>query len=228
LADLKALEKILGIDFKDISLLEKSLVHRSYLNENQGTDSDSNERLEYLGDAILGYIVAEKLYRDFPEYDEGQMTRLRSILVRRETLARISRSINIGEYLFLGKGEDTSGGRNKSANLACALEAVIAAVYLDQGIVKTRKMILRLLKDEWQKAIKKPAAIDYKSKLQELIQSREQKIPSYQVTGTSGPDHIKTFDVEVRLGNEILGSGSGKSKKEAETEAAREALKKLI
>lgn len=228
MADLKALEKILGIDFKDISLLEKSLVHRSYLNENQGTDSDSNERLEYLGDAILGYIVAEKLYRDFPEYDEGQMTRLRSILVRRETLARISRSINIGEYLFLGKGEDTSGGRNKSANLACALEAVIAAVYLDQGIVKTRKMILRLLKDEWQKAIKKPAAIDYKSKLQELIQSREQKIPSYQVTGTSGPDHIKTFDVEVRLGNEILGSGSGKSKKEAETEAAREALKKLI
>jgi ribonuclease-3 len=228
LADLNALQKILGIDFRDISLLEKSLVHRSYLNENQGIDSESNERLEYLGDAILGFIVAEKLYRDFPEYDEGQMTRLRSILVRRETLARISRSINLGEYLFLGKGEDTSGGRNKSANLACALEAVIAAVYLDQGMVKTRKMIIRLLKDEWQKAIRKPAAIDYKSRLQELIQSREQKIPSYHVTGTSGPDHIKTFNVEVRLGNEILGSGSGKSKKEAETEAARKGLEKLL
>jgi ribonuclease-3 len=227
LADLSALQKILGIGFKNILLLEKSLVHRSYLNENQGINSDSNERLEYLGDAILGFVVAEKLYRDFPEYDEGQMTRLRSILVRRETLARISRSINLGEYLFLGKGEDTSGGRNKSANLACALEAVIAAVYLDQGMVKTRKMIIRLLKDEWQKATKKPAAIDYKSKLQELIQSREQKIPSYQVTGTSGPDHKKTFNVEVRLGNEVLGSGSGKSKKEAETEAARKALEKI-
>ena len=227
MADLNTLQNTLGVKFRDISLLEKSLVHRSYLNENQGIESDSNERLEYLGDAVLGFIVAEKLYKDFPDYDEGRMTRLRSVLVRRETLARISRSINLGEYLFLGKGEDTSGGRNKSANLACALEAVIAAVYLDQGIVKTRKMIFRLLEEEWQKAIKKPATIDYKSKLQELIQSREQKIPSYQVTGTSGPDHIKTFDVEVRLGNEVLGSGSGKSKKEAETEAARAALEKL-
>ncbi|MFC1947430.1 ribonuclease III [Chloroflexota bacterium] len=227
LANLNSLQKTLGIKFKDISLLGKSLVHRSYLNENQGIESDSNERLEYLGDAILGFIVAEKLYRDFPDYDEGRMTRLRSILVRREALARISRSINLGEYLFLGKGEDTSGGRNKSANLACALEAVIAAVYLDQGMVKTRKMIVKLLEDEWQKAIQKPAAIDYKSRLQELIQSREQRIPSYQVTGTSGPDHIKTFSVEVRLGDQVLGSGSGKSKKEAETEAAREALEKL-
>ena len=228
MVDLNALQKILCIEFKDVSLLEKSLVHRSYLNENQGIESDSNERLEYLGDAILGFVVAEKLYRDFPEYDEGQMTRIRSVLVRRETLARISRSINLGEFLLLGKGEDASGGRNKSANLACALEAVIAAVYLDQGMVKTKKMIIRLLEDEWQKAIKKPAAIDYKSRLQELIQSREQKIPSYQVTGTSGPDHIKTFNVEVRLRNELLGSGSGKSKKEAETEAARKALKKLM
>jgi ribonuclease-3 len=226
-ADLNSLQKILGVKFRDISLLEKSLVHRSYLNENQGIESDSNERLEYLGDAVLGFVVAEKLYKDFPDYDEGRMTRLRSVLVRRETLARISRSIRLGDYLFLGKGEDTSGGRNKSANLACALEAVIAAVYLDQGIIKTRKMIFRLLEEEWQKAIKKPATIDYKSKLQELIQSREQRIPSYQVTGTSGPDHIKTFDVEVRLGNEVLGSGSGKSKKEAETEAARIALEKL-
>ncbi|OGN90327.1 MAG: ribonuclease III [Chloroflexi bacterium RBG_13_46_14] len=227
MVDLNILQKTLGIKFRDISLLEKSLVHRSYLNENQGVESDSNERLEYLGDAVLGFIVAEKLYRDFPDYDEGRMTRLRSVLVRRETLARISRSINLGEYLFLGKGEDTSGGRNKSANLACALEAVIGAVYLDQGMVKTRKMVIKLLAEEWQKAIKKPAAIDYKSRLQELIQSREQRIPSYQVTGASGPDHIKTFSVEVRLGNQVLGSGSGKSKKEAETEAARQALEKI-
>ncbi|MBN2075581.1 MAG: ribonuclease III [Dehalococcoidales bacterium] len=227
MADLNSLQNTLGIKFRDISLLEKSLVHRSYLNENQGIESDSNERLEYLGDAVLGFIVAEKLYKDFPDYDEGRMTRLRSALVRRETLARISKSINLGEYLFLGKGEDISGGRNKSANLACAFEAVIAAVYLDQGMIKTRKMIFRLLEGEWQKAIKKPATTDYKSRLQELIQSREQRIPSYHVTGTSGPDHIKTFDVEVRVGDEVLGSGSGKSKKEAETEAARAALEKI-
>ncbi|UCC15902.1 MAG: ribonuclease III [Dehalococcoidales bacterium] len=227
MADLKALQDTLGIKFKDVSLLERSLMHRSYLNENKGAESDSNERLEYLGDSILGFVVAEKLYRDFPDYDEGRMTRLRSVLVRRETLARISRSFNLGAYLFLGKGEDTSGGRNKSANLACAFEAVIAAVYLDQGISKTRKMIVRLLEDEWKRAIKKPAAIDYKSRLQELIQSLEQRIPSYQVTGMSGPDHIKTFSVEVRLGDQVLGSGSGKSKKEAETEAARKALEKL-
>ncbi len=227
MADLNVLENTLGITFKDSSLLEKSLVHRSYLNENQADESDSNERLEYLGDAILGFIVAEKLFKEFPEYDEGRMTRLRSLLVRKETLARIARSIKLGEYLFLGKGEDSSGGRNKSANLSCALEAVIAAVYLDQGITKTRKMVIKLLEEEWHKAIKKPTTIDYKSKLQEVLQAREQRIPSYHVTGTSGPDHIKIFNVEVRLGDLILGGGSGKSKKEAETEAAREALKKF-
>ncbi len=227
MADLNSLQNELGIKFKDITLLKKSLVHRSYLNENATAESDSNERLEYLGDAILGFIAAEKLYKDFPDYNEGRMTRLRSFLVRRETLARISRSINLGEYLFLGKGEDTSGGRNKPANLACALEAVIGAVYLDQGITKTRNMVVRLLDEEWQKATIKPATIDYKSRLQELIQSREQRIPSYHVTGTSGPDHIRTFSVEVRLGTQILGSGSGKSKREAETEAAREALEYL-
>ncbi|UCD10006.1 MAG: ribonuclease III [Dehalococcoidales bacterium] len=224
MADLNSLQQTLGVKFKNISFLEKALVHRSFLNENQGAESDSNERLEYLGDAILGFIVAEKLYKDFPDFDEGRMTRLRSVLVRRETLARMSRSINLGEYLSLGKGEDTSGGRNKSANLACAFEAIIAAVYLDQGMTKTRKMIIKLLEEEWQKAIKRPVAIDYKSRLQELIQSREQRIPSYHVTGTSGPDHIKTFTVEVRLGNQVLGDGSGKSKKEAEKEAARKAL----
>ncbi len=225
--ELAILQKTLGIKFRDISLLKKSLVHRSFLNENPGSESDSNERLEYLGDAVLGFVVADKLYRDFPDYDEGRMTRLRSALVRKETLTRIARSIDLGEYLFLGKGEDTSGGRNKSANLACALEAVIAAVYLDQGSKKTTKMIIRLLDEEWQKVVNKPAATDYKSRLQEVIQSREQRIPSYHITGTAGPDHQKTFNVEVRLGDRVLGSGSGKSKKEAETEAAREALQKL-
>jgi ribonuclease-3 len=225
--DLTELQRTIGISFTDTSLLEKSLVHRSYLNENQGAATDSNERLEYLGDAVLGMVVAEKLYRDHPEFNEGDMTRLRSALVRRETLARVARSINLGKYLSLGKGEDTSGGRNKTANLACAFEALIAAVYLDRGFNETGELILRLLDREWEKAINKPMTTDYKSKLQEIIQSREQRIPTYHVTAAQGPDHLKTFEVEVRLGNTVLGRGSGKSKKEAETEAARKALENL-
>ncbi|MBN2239402.1 MAG: ribonuclease III [Dehalococcoidales bacterium] len=227
MTDLEGLKVKLGIAFDNNTLLEISMVHRSYLNENQDTDISSNERLEYLGDAVLGLAVAEKLFRDHSDYDEGRMTRLRSALVRRETLARVARTINLGNYLYLGKGEDSSGGRNKTANLACAFEAVIAAVYLEHGYQETAELIFRLLGDEWEKALSKPEVIDYKSRLQELIQSREQRIPSYHITGTQGPDHIKTFSVEVRLGNTVLGSGSGKSKKEAETEAARVALEKF-
>ncbi len=227
LSDLEQLQQVLGIRFADISLLEKSMVHRSYLNENQGNSIDSNERLEYLGDAVLGLVVAEKLFRDNPEFDEGKMTRLRSALVRRETLARIARNIDLGDYLYLGKGENSSGGRQKTANLACAMEAVIAAVYLDKGYEVTEKLILHLLAEEWEKALSKPAMIDYKSKLQELLQSQEQRIPSYHITGTHGPDHSKVFNAEVRLDERVLGSGSGKSKKQAESEAARQALEKL-
>jgi len=227
LDSLDELQQALGIQFTDISLLRKSLVHRSFLNENPGDLIDSNERLEYLGDAVIGLVVAEKLYLDHPDFDEGRMTRLRSALVRREMLARVARSINLGNYLFLGKGEDSSGGRQKTANLSCAMEAVIAAVYIDRGYAETESMVMRLLADEWEKVLNKPAVIDYKSKLQELIQSKKQRIPSYHVTGMEGPDHIKTFSVEVRLGDTVLGSGSGKNKKEAEAEAAREALEKL-
>ncbi|NLE08643.1 MAG: ribonuclease III [Dehalococcoidales bacterium] len=227
-SSLEQLQKVLKISFNDASLLRKSLIHRSYLNENPEDLTESNERLEYLGDAVIGLVVAEKLYMDHPDFDEGRMTRLRSALVRRETLARVARSIALGDYLFLGKGEDSSGGRQKTANLSCAMEAVIAAVYLDQGYSVTAGMIVRLLTDEWEKAISRPAITDYKSKLQELIQSQKQRIPSYHVTGTEGPDHIKTFSVEVRLGDTVLGIGSGKNKKEAEAEAAREALEKLL
>ncbi|MBN2239821.1 MAG: ribonuclease III [Dehalococcoidales bacterium] len=225
--DLEQLQQVIGIRFTDISLLEKSMVHRSYLNENQGNSIDSNERLEYLGDAVLGLVVAEKLFRDNPDYDEGKMTRLRSALVRRETLARIGKNISLGDYLYLGKGENSSGGRQKTANLACAMEAVIAAVYLDRGYEETERLILRLLAEEWEKALSKPVVIDYKSKLQELIQSKEQRIPSYHITGTHGPDHIKVFNAEVRLNDKVLGNGSGNSKKQAESEAARQALEKL-
>jgi ribonuclease-3 len=227
LADLSSLRDTLGIAFGNIALLEQALVHRSYLNENPGLAPSSNERMEYLGDAVLGLIIAEKLYRDYPALDEGEMTKLRSALVRRETLARIAEEIGLGDYIYLGKGEDSSGGRRKPANLASALEAVIAAVYIDQGLAVTEELITRLVSTELQKVLNQHRINDYKSELQEFIQSREQQIPSYHVTGTTGPDHGKTFTVEVRLGDSVLGTGSGKSKKAAETEAARSALEKL-
>jgi ribonuclease-3 len=150
--DTAALEKRLGIEFTEPALLSLALVHSSYVNENPAAAAGHNERLEFLGDAVLDFVVAERLYRDFPDLSEGQMTRLRSALVRRETLARIARSIGLGEYLVMGKGEEASGGRDKSANLAGALEAVIAAVYLDRGVTVARRVIVRLLEAEWPAA----------------------------------------------------------------------------
>ncbi len=227
MADLTNLEKILGFVFNDKSLLEQALVHRSYLNENPGLIFTSNERLEFLGDAILGLVVTEKLYQTFSQFSEGEMTKLRAALVRRETLAHIAKVNKLGDYLYLGKGEDTSGGRNKSANLACTLEAIIASVFLDQGLPVARELILKLFNIEFQNVISQGTAVDYKSALQELIQSRLQRTPTYRVVETTGPDHSRTFTVEVRTDDVVLGRGSGKSKKEAQTEAARSALERL-
>jgi len=227
LADLAALQQTLGISFKDPSLLEQALVHSSYVNENPGLAPASNERLEFLGDAVLGLIVAEKLYQDFPYSDEGEMTRLRAALVRRDTLARVARTIKLGDYLYLGKGEETSGGRRKPANLAGALEAIVAAIFLDQGSTTTSDFILQLFNEELQRVASQRGGVDYKSQLQELIQAREQQTPAYQLVEAMGPDHDRRFTVEVRAGDTVLGKGSGKSKKAAETEAARIALEQL-
>ena len=227
MADLAALQQTLGISFNDSSLLEQALVHSSYVNEKPGIASASNERLEFLGDAVLGFVVAEKLYQDFHHSDEGEMTRLRAALVSRDTLAHMARAISLGDYLYLGRGEEVSGGRRKLANLAGALEAVIAAVFLDQGPATTRDFIIRLLDTELQKVASQGAGVDYKSQLQEVIQAREQQTPAYHVVEATGPDHDKRFTVEVRLGDTVLGRGSGTSKKVAETEAARLALEQL-
>ncbi|MAE10406.1 MAG: ribonuclease III, partial [Dehalococcoidales bacterium] len=227
MADLDSLQQTLDISFRDVSLLEQSLVHSSYINENLSRALTSNERLEFLGDAVLGLVVAEKLYRDYPNFSEGTMTKLRSALVRRETLARVAKTIKLGDHLYLGRGEEAGGGRLKPANLASGLEALIAAVLLDQGPTETRDFILKLLAAEMEKAISQGSGIDHKSELQHLIQSREQKTLVYQVIDTTGPDHSKTFTVEVRLGDTLLGSGSGSSKKTAETKAARAALERI-
>ena len=227
MADLGALQETLGVSFHDLSLLEQAMVHSSYINENPGYAPFSNERLEFVGDAILGFIIAEKLYQDFPDLTEGGMTKLRSVLVRRDTLSRVARAIRLGDYLYLGKGEEASGGRHKSANLAGALEAMIAAVFLDQGLTITRELVLKLFADELQKVIRQGTEVDYKSQLQELIQSRYQSTPDYRLVEATGPDHDKRFTVEVVFGDTVLGRGSGKSKKVAESEAARSALEQL-
>jgi ribonuclease-3 len=228
LADLRALEQALGVSFHDPSLLEQALVHSSYLNEPPGLALVSNERLEFLGDAILGFLVAEKLYHDHPELSEGEMTRLRSVLVCRDTLARVARNLGLGQYLYLGKGEEMGGGRDKEANLAGALEAVLAAVFLDQGLTAAKELVLRLFGAEFHQAVRQGVEVDYKSRLQELSQSRYRLAPSYRLLEEVGPDHDKRFTVEVVVGDRVLGTGSGRNKKMAEAEAARAALEQLL
>jgi ribonuclease-3 len=223
--DLATLQQLLGVSFNDTSLLRQALIHSSYANENPGPDSPSNERLEFLGDAVLGMVVAGKLYIDFPHYSEGEMTKLRSRLVRKDTLARVAREIGLDKFLILGRGEENTGGRSKPSNLARSLEAVIGAVYIKEGLEVTRNVILRLLDREWQVVINRGIPPDYKSELQEMLQSRGQPVPTYHIINASGPDHNRTFTVEVRLNDNALGTGTGRSKKAAETDAARTVLK---
>jgi len=225
MADLTALQKTLGISFNEPSLLEQALVHSSYVNENPATTS--NERLEFLGDAVLGLIIAEELYQRLPQSSEGEMTELRSWLVRGDALSRMARAISLGNYLYLGKGEEASGGRRKTANLAGALEALIAAIFFDRGLAAARDFIFRSTDKELNKALSKGIEADYKSRLQEITQAKQQKTPAYRVIEAVGPAHDRRFTVEVRVGNTVLGRGSGKSKKSAEAEAARSALAQI-
>jgi ribonuclease-3 len=227
LTDVLFFQNSLGILFTNVSLLEQALVHSSYINENPETTPASNERLEFLGDAVLGLVIAQKLYLDFPQSSEGQLTQFRAALVRRETLAQIAAEIKLGDYLLLGRGEESGGGREKAANLAGAFESLIASIYLDQGLEEARVFILRLFGPEIHKQAQQVAGTDYKSQLQEIIQAQQQQTPSYILIEAVGPDHAKQFTVEVTIGRTILGRGTGKSKKTAEMEAARVALEHL-
>lgn len=227
MTDLMTFQEVLNIRFKDPSLLQQALIHSSYSNENPETAPIPNERLEFLGDAVLGMIIAEKLYQLLPDATEGELTRLRAALVRRTTLYRIAMTIKLDRYLYLGRGEEASGGRHKSTNLAGGLEAVIAAVFLDRGFNATTDFVLRLFDTDLKEVAQKGAAVDYKSQLQQLIQSRQQETPAYRITQASGSPHEPVFTAEVSTGDTILGSGCGKSKKLAEAEAARSALEQL-
>ena len=227
MTDLDSLQEILGIAFKDVSHLQQALVHRSYLNENGAFPLPSNERLEFLGDALVGLVIAERLYSDFPDFHEGNLTKLRSSLVRTETLARVARSLKLGDYLYLAKGEDESGGRHRQRNLACTLEAVIGAVLTDQGFDAAREFVSRILSNEFEQIAEGKIENDPKSRLQEIVQAKQQLTPIYQTVDATGPDHERVFTVAVFAKETLLGRGSGKSKRAAEQEAARAALETL-
>jgi ribonuclease-3 len=224
---LDSLQALLGVTFEDVSLLEQALVHRSYMNEAGLPHLESNERLEFLGDALLSFVVARRLYSDFPNFSEGDLTKLRSSLVRTETLASIARSLNLGDYLYIGKGEDESGGRNRQKNLAGTLEAVIGAVLNDQGFEAAKEFVLRILGEELNQTTNEKLEKDPKSKLQEVMQAKQRLTPTYRTIDASGPDHERLFTVEVFGREVLLGRGSGRNKRAAEQEAAREALRNL-
>lgn len=227
LPDWKELEERLHLKFKHSSLLKQALVHTSYLNENPGIDVGSNERMEFLGDAALGVVVAEVLYNEYPDVDEGKLTELRAHLVRRDTLARAAARFDLGDYLQLGRGEDAAGGRRRPTNMARAYEALVGAIFLDGGITKVRAFIKRSLREELQALRKTGMPYDPKSRLQEVVQSRWQTTPSYKLMKTEGPDHARRFTVQVLVGRKALGVGEGRSKQMAEKEAAQQALNEI-
>ena len=219
---LHELEKAIGHSFRDISLLENALAHSSYANERWHDSLRSNERLEFLGDSILGMIVADHLYRNFPDRPEGELTRMRADMVCEQSLALIGGRIGLGNFLLLGHGEERFGGRNRNSILADAVESVIAACYLDGGFEAAWKFVSAFV------LIDVPVAklhnVDYKTALQEKVQQKKNQTLSYHLVGEEGPDHDKRFRVEVLLNGNAIGTGTGTSKKRAEQDAARVAL----
>lgn len=208
--------------FTDKSLLDLALTHRSWVNENKGVRK-SNERLEFLGDAVLEFIVSRELYKKFPEEDEGFLTALRSTLVNTNSLAEIAQSLNLGGLVYLSKGEQDSGGRNNNSLLADTVEAIIGALFIDQGLSAAESFIFENLLKDLEARAKLPLK-DSKSLLQEYVQSKNMSTPRYKVINEEGPDHDKKFEIEVTVDNKVLGSGTGKSKSMAEQEAAKNAL----
>jgi ribonuclease-3 len=217
----------LGIRFRGESLLEQAFVHTSYCNENPDFEYCSNERLEFLGDAVLNFVVTHELYREFPELPEGELTEIRASLVCRDTLAELASSLELGNWLLLGRGEELSGGRTKAGNLANAMEALIGALYLDQGIVKTRRFVLKQLKRDLKEIRTGKMVVNYKALVQELIQGEGKPTPVYRLVEAVGPDHDKQFTAEILVDGQALGRGMGGSKKVAESQAARAAWEEL-
>lgn len=226
LADLSALQERLGVRFRDETLLHTALTHPSYANEHPEEGGDTNERLEFLGDAVLGLVVAEELYGRFPEVGEGRLTEWRAHLVMGPTLAGVASAYHIGDALRLGRGEEGTGGRRREGNLERAYEAVLGALMLDGGLDASRDFVRRTLADEFDGLDSEGAVLNSKGTLQQLVEG-ERGRPEYVTVSKEGPDHARRYTVEVYIDGEVLGAGSGATKQLAEKEAAREALEAL-
>ena len=226
--EFEALQQTIGYRFRDRGLLEQAMTHTSRAHEDASGGVTDNESLEFLGDAVLGFIIADLLFREFPDRDEGEKSKMKASMVSTTTLAQRAEQLRIGDHLLLGRGEEKTGGRRKQALLADGYEALICAIYLDGGIEEARAFVLREFETLLADARRSGAAVsDYKSALQELVQSRNGPLPEYRLLGTLGPDHRKLFQVEVVVNGDPVAEGTGTSKKEAEQEAARVAIRKL-
>lgn len=221
---LDALQRALGYTFRNPALLTEALTHRSFAYEHAAPGVAHNERLEFLGDAVLQLVSSALVYRQFPDYDEGKLTELRSTLVRASTLAGLARSLSLGGYLRLGKGEESTGGRDRELLLASAFEALLGALYLDGGLTKVKRFLEPRLDAEAQQALSQKRTKDSKSLLQEAAQAQLGVTPRYRLVSEDGPSHNRTFVVEALLGDRVVARGEGHSKRQAEQEAARSAL----
>ncbi len=220
----KELEKKLGVTFKNATLLKNALVHRSYLNENRSKELENNERLEFLGDAVLELIISAELFIKYPNKTEGELTSIRSAIVRTESLAQESRRLGIAEDILMSKGERDSGGQDKDFILANTYEAILGAIYLDLGIKECEEFIKRTVLKKLPRVISEELFIDPKTKIQELVQAKYKVTPVYKVIKEHGPDHDKSFTVALKVGNKVMAKGSGLSKQKAEEEAAQKGI----
>ncbi len=221
------LQAQIGLRFRSRDLLQQALTHRSYINEHGQGEIGDNERLEFLGDAVLDFVVGDMLYQRFPEMAEGNLTRLRAALVRTESLAGLASQIGLGEALWMGKGEEHSGGRERLTNLCAAFEAVTGALYLDQGLEAVRAFVTPHLDSLLEQILAESLDKDARSLLQEWSQAQRNLTPAYRTVSASGPDHQKEFVVEVLIGEQVAARGTGRSKQSAAQSAAREALRLL-
>ncbi len=226
-AHLKMLEETLGYTFRDPALLDCALTHRSFANENPDFMKQDNERLEFLGDAVLTLCISDMLMKRYPESSEGELSKMRSSVVNERPLAKLARALRIGDYLLLGRGEDLSGGRTKSSILANTLEAIIAAVYCDTGFEGAYAFIEQRFLNLLEAGSSKTGYQDYKTALQEITQNRFRVVPKYSIIREFGPDHDKLFQIRLTVGNIVTTAGLGRNKKEAEQRAAQKALEAI-
>lgn len=224
---MRTFEKNIQYTFKNQGLLKEALTHSSFSNERKENVVHNNERLEFLGDAVLSIVISDYLFKNHVDLPEGELTKIRSKIVCESTLGECSKRIDLGEFMYFGKGEEMTGGRKRTSILADAFEALIAAIYLDGGIEASRKFIMNFMREHIHNAINGKVFLDYKTHLQEIVQIRKDNRIKYEIIGEEGPDHCKLFYTQVKLNDIVIGYGKGRSKKEAEQEAAKMAIEKV-